>query len=93
MKLVFIRHGDPNYELDTLTSTGWEEAQIVSDRVCQMDVKAFYCSPLGRAKDTAKATLEKRDPALAAGVPCQGAPHLEGCPPCDLGYAAPGYGR
>ena len=59
MKLVFIRHGDPNYELDTLTPTGWEEAEILSDRVCQMDVKAFYCSPLGRAKDTAKATMEK----------------------------------
>jgi len=59
MKLVIIRHGDPNYELDTLTPTGWEEAKLLAERVAKMDVKAFYLSPLGRAQDTAKATLEK----------------------------------
>lgn len=59
MKLVFIRHGDPNYALDTLTPTGWREAEILADRVCRMDVKEFYCSPLGRARDTARASMEK----------------------------------
>ena len=41
MKLVIIRHGDPNYELDTLTPTGWEEARLVAERVAKMDVKEF----------------------------------------------------
>ena len=59
MKLVIIRHGDPNYELDTLTPTGWEEARLVAERVAKMDVKAFYLSPLGRAQDTASLTLKK----------------------------------
>ena len=59
MKLVIIRHGDPNYALDTLTPTGWEEARLVAERVAKMDVKAFYLSPLGRAQDTASLTLKK----------------------------------
>ena len=58
MKLIIIRHGDPDYSIDSLTPTGWKEAELLSSRICKMDVKAFYCSPLGRAKDTAKPTLE-----------------------------------
>lgn len=59
MKLVIIRHADPNYELDTLTETGWKEAQLLAERVSKMDVKAFYVSPLGRARDTAGVSLKK----------------------------------
>lgn len=59
MKLVIVRHADPNYELDTLTPTGWQEAEILSDRISKLDVKAFYVSPLGRAQDTASLTLKK----------------------------------
>lgn len=58
MKLVIIRHAEPDYSIDSLTPTGWKEARILADRVQKMDVKAFYCSPLGRAKDTASFTLE-----------------------------------
>ena len=59
MRLLIIRHGDPDYSIDSLTEKGWREAELLSDRISKLDVKAFYCSPLGRAKDTAKATLEK----------------------------------
>ena len=59
MKLLIVRHGDPDYSIDSLTPTGWKEAQLLSERLCKLDVKAFYCSPLGRAKDTAAATLTK----------------------------------
>lgn len=59
MKLIIIRHGDPDYSIDSLTPTGWEEAQILSDRVSKLDVAAFYVSPMGRAQDTAAATLKK----------------------------------
>ena len=57
MKLLIVRHGDPDYAIDSLTETGWIEAELLSDRLCKLDVKAFYCSPMGRAQDTAKATL------------------------------------
>ncbi len=59
MKLLIVRHGDPDYSIDSLTETGWIEAELLSDRLCKLDVKTFYCSPKGRARDTAKATLEK----------------------------------
>jgi len=59
MKLLIIRHGDPDYSIDSLTETGWIEADVLSEKLTRLDVKAFYCSPLGRAKDTAKATLRK----------------------------------
>ena len=59
MKLLIVRHGDPNYAIDSLTPTGWEEARLVADRIAKLDVKAFYVSPLGRAQDTASLTLQK----------------------------------
>lgn len=59
MKLLIIRHGDPDYEKDSLTEKGWREAELLSRRLAGMDVAAFYVSPLGRAKDTASLTLRK----------------------------------
>lgn len=58
MKLIFIRHGDPNYEDDTLTERGWREAEALVKRISKWNVDEFYCSPLGRAKDTASLTLK-----------------------------------
>ena len=58
MKLLIVRHGDPDYSIDSLTPKGWREAELLKDRLTKLDVAAFYCSPLGRAKDTAKATLD-----------------------------------
>lgn len=59
MKVLIVRHGDPNYEIDSLTNKGWREAELLSNRIAQLDVTAFYLSPLGRAKDTASITLKK----------------------------------
>lgn len=59
MKLLIVRHGDPDYSIDSLTPTGWEEAKLLADRLCKLDIKAFYVSPLGRARDTASITLER----------------------------------
>ena len=59
MKLLIIRHGDPDYSIDSLTEKGWREAELLADRICKEDVKAFYVSPLGRAKATASCTLKR----------------------------------
>lgn len=59
MRLIIIRHGDPDYSIDSLTPTGWKEAELLSHRISKLDVKAFYVSPLGRAQDTASLTLKK----------------------------------
>lgn len=59
MRILIIRHGDPDYEKDSLTEKGWREAELLSQRLSKMDIKDFYVSPLGRAKDTASLTLKK----------------------------------
>lgn len=59
MRMIIVRHGDPDYEKDSLTPKGWREAELLSDRIAALDVKAFYVSPLGRARDTAMLTLKK----------------------------------
>ena len=58
MKLLIVRHGDPDYSIDSLTQTGWTEAVLLSYRLQKLDIKAFYCSPLGRARDTALPTMD-----------------------------------
>ena len=58
MRLILIRHGDPDYENDTLTEKGWREAALLAKRVSKWPVTDFYCSPLGRAKATASLSLE-----------------------------------
>lgn len=59
MRLIIVRHGDPDYVHDSLTEKGFKEAELLSARLSGLDIAAIYCSPLGRAKATAKPTLEK----------------------------------
>lgn len=59
MKLIIIRHADPDYENDKLTEKGRKEADLLSNRISAMDIKEFYVSPLGRARETANVTLNK----------------------------------
>lgn len=59
MKLIFIRHGDPDYAHDTLTEKGWREAELLAERVSGWKVTDFYVSPLGRAQDTASLSLKR----------------------------------
>lgn len=58
MKLLIIRHGDPDYSIDSLTETGWHEAELLARRIEKLDLKDIYVSPLGRAKDTASLSLK-----------------------------------
>ena len=60
MNIIFVRHCEPDYEHDTLTKRGWEEAGFLADRVATWEVDDFYISPLGRAQDTARVSLDLR---------------------------------
>lgn len=53
MKIIFVRHGDPNYELDTLTPVGVEQAQALAEYLKDMPMDGIYSSPMGRAYLTA----------------------------------------
>lgn len=59
MRLIIIRHAEPDYEIDSLTEKGWREAEILSQRLLKTGIDHIYCSPLGRAKDTASVYLKK----------------------------------
>lgn len=61
MKLLFIRHGEPNYELDCLTEKGKLQAEKLGLRLADGPLTAAYVSPMGRAKETANIALAGRD--------------------------------
>ena len=51
MRIIFIRHGDPDYVNDALTPKGVREAKLLSDRLVnwQTESMQFYCSQNRRA--------------------------------------------
>ncbi len=59
MRILLIRHADPDYENDSLTDAGWREAECLADRLEKEKIDFFYVSPLGRARDTASVTLQR----------------------------------
>ncbi len=59
MRLLLIRHGDPDYGRDGLTEKGKREALLLADYLAGESITDVYVSPLGRAKETASFTLQK----------------------------------
>ena len=59
MRILLIRHAEPDYTIDSLTPKGRVEAELLSRRMIRYDIRDFYVSPLGRARDTAACTLDK----------------------------------
>ena len=57
MKILIIRHGEPDYSIDSLTGKGWREAEALAPRLMKEPISDVYVSPLGRAQDTAKPYL------------------------------------
>ena len=57
MRILLIRHAEPDYTVDSLTPKGRNEAELLSRRLLHYDIHDFFVSPLGRARDTAAYTL------------------------------------
>ncbi len=103
MRILLIRHAEPDYSVDSLTPKGRTEAELLSRRLVRYTVRDFFVSPLGRARDTAAYTLEKVNrtaevlPWLAEfrgrmRDPETGKPHLPWDLPPRLWSALPGAG-
>ena len=58
MRLLFIRHGDPNYITDSLTDKGKVEAELLSKQIKRFNIDDAYVSTMGRAKETAEYSLK-----------------------------------
>ncbi len=53
MRIVLVRHGNPNYEKDCLTELGHKQAAVAAQRLLKEGIDEIYSSPLGRARETA----------------------------------------
>ncbi len=59
MRLVFVRHGEPDYANDCLTDNGKIQAKSTAERLKKENISEVYASPMGRAKETASFTAKK----------------------------------
>lgn len=59
MRILFIRHGDPDYENDTLTEKGHREAALLAEQAGSLETGECFVSPLGRAQATAAYSMNK----------------------------------
>lgn len=61
MRILLIRHGDPDYIHDALTEKGRREADCLSRIVPDLHVGECYVSPMGRAQETCRIALQHTD--------------------------------
>ncbi len=68
MKIIFIRHGHPDYKMDCLTELGHRQAEAAARRLSGENIENIYASSCGRAYETAehiarplRLTVEKCD--------------------------------
>lgn len=54
MRIVFVRHGHPDYKLDCLTELGHRHAEAVAERLADEPFTKIYSSTCGRAVETAE---------------------------------------
>ncbi len=59
MRIIFVRHGEPNYALDCLTDEGKRQAEAASRRLAGEGITEIYASPSGRARETALYTARR----------------------------------
>ena len=59
MRILIIRHAEPDYEHNTLTEKGFREAEILSGRLGGLPIARVYSSPLRRAVLTAEPTARR----------------------------------
>ncbi len=59
MRILLIRHGDPDYVRDTLTEKGHREAALLGEMAQELRMGDCYQSPLGRAQATAAYCMKK----------------------------------
>jgi len=59
MRIVFVRHGHPNYTDDCLTELGHQHAEAAAVRLLDEGIGEIFSSSCGRAYETALHTAEK----------------------------------
>lgn len=75
MRILIVRHAEPDYVHDSLTEKGEREAALLAERLSRIPISAFYISSLGRARKTAIPTLRRS----GIGWPDQSSPQVCEC--------------
>ncbi len=52
MRIIFVRHGHPDYKKDCLTELGHKQAEAAAKRLADERIDAFFSSSCGRAVQT-----------------------------------------
>ena len=65
MRVIFVRHGEPDYVRDCLTETGRIQAVLAAERLREEGISEVWSSTMGRARETAEET------GKALGLPVQ----------------------
>lgn len=60
MKIILIRHADPDYSIDSLTPTGHREAKLLSEYLKDRELGHIFVSPMGRAQRTMQYVLDAK---------------------------------
>jgi len=59
MRIIFVRHGHPDYANDCLTALGHRHAEAASLRLLEEGIGEIFSSSCGRAAETAAHTADK----------------------------------
>lgn len=79
MRIVFVRHGEPDYSRDCLTETGKRQAAAAAKRLVREGISSIYASPMGRASQTAAYTAQE------LGLPVQTLDYMH-----EISWGGPG---
>ena len=79
MRIIFVRHGEPNYENDCLTEIGKMQAEAAAKRLEREGISEIYASPMGRAAQTAAYTAKRLK------LPIQTLPYMH-----EISWGGPG---
>ena len=88
MRIIFVRHGHPNYDDDCLTELGHKQAEAVAQRLKNEKIDRVFSSSCGRAAETAEhiAKLHNKEVILCDFMQEIGWGHIDGEPIEDNGH-------
>ena len=79
MRIIFVRHGEPDYRRDCLTDVGRVQAAAAAERLAGEGIVEIYASPCGRARQTADFTARR------LGLPVVELPYMR-----EISWGGPG---
>ena len=82
MRILFVRHGEPDYARDCLTEEGARQAAAAAERLAGEGIRRIYASPCGRARETAAYTARR------LGLPVEVLPFMR-MPTSSITYFLP----